>query len=186
VRSARRGPHKVAGGYAASIQDIAPAWRGVAAVAEVKVKKLLVAVLSPVLLVSAVAVGVVWWDRGAPPGFRPSLVDVTPDQISYDNRGVRLSGTAHYAVRLTQKASKGDRVWHLFPVLPLGDTMSRHVRVVVRTEREPDPMLGFEDVEIEGLARPPGAIIGPQVREALIQAGFELDEKLVLVEAFDD
>ncbi|RME23831.1 MAG: hypothetical protein D6798_12715 [Deltaproteobacteria bacterium] len=149
-------------------------------------KKLLMVVLGPMLLVAVVAIGVVWWDRGAPPGFRPEVVDVTPDDITWNHRGVRLRGTANYAVRLTQKSSRGDRTWYLFPVMPLGDTMSRHVRVVVRTERAPDPMLGFEDVEIEGIARPPGAVIGPDVREALIQAGFELDEKLVLVEAFDD
>ncbi len=149
-------------------------------------KKLLLAVLLPVLLVTVAAVGVVWWDRGAPPGFRPPVVDTTPAEITYDHRGVRLVGTAHYKVRLTQKASGGDRSWYLFPVLEKGDTMGNHVRVIVRTEQAPDPMLGFEDVVVEGLARPPGAVIGPQVREALIEAGFELDEKLVLVEAWTD
>lgn len=149
-------------------------------------KKLILTILLPCLLVSGVALGVIWWDRGAPPGFRPKVVDVTPDQVSYDNRGVRLHGTAHYTVRLVQRSSDGSRTWYLFPVLPEGDTIGRTVRVLVRTTRKPDPMLGFEDVRVEGLARPPGADIGPDVREALITAGYTLDDKLVLVEAFDD
>ncbi|MCK6503701.1 hypothetical protein L6R53_09930 [Myxococcota bacterium] len=149
-------------------------------------KKLLAAVLLPMLLVATGAVAVVWWDRGAPPGFRPKVVDVTPAEISYDHRGVRLIGTAHYQVRLAQKTADGSQQWWVFPVLARGDTTGRYVEVVVRTSRQPDPMLGFEDVRIEGIARPPSSIIGPEVREALIEGGYELDEKLVLVEAFDD
>lgn len=149
-------------------------------------KKALLAVLLPMIVVATGAIAFYWWDRGAPPGFRPELVDVTPEQVGYDHRGVRLEGTAHYAAKLVQRSGGGDRTWYLFPVLDKGDTMGRYVEVVVRTTVEPDPLLGFEDVVIEGLARPPGSVVGPQAREAMIEAGYELDEKLVLIEAYDD
>lgn len=149
-------------------------------------KKALLAVLMPMSVVAVGAIGFFWWDRGAPPGFRPTLVDVAPSEITYDHRGVRLSGTAHYAGKLVQRSGSGARTWYMYPVLARGDTMGRYVEVVVRTTREPDPMLGFEDVVVEGLARPPGSIVGPGAREAMIEAGYELDEKLVLVEAYDD
>lgn len=147
-------------------------------------KKLLLVVLGPFVLVSSVAIGLYWWDRGAPPGFRPRVVDVAPDEVDYDHRGVRITGTAHYTVRLTQKARSGT-TWYLFPVMERGDTSGRYVHVIVRTKTAPDDLLGLEDVVVEGLARPPGAIVGPQVREALIEAGYELDEKVVLIEAFE-
>ncbi|MCB9780350.1 MAG: hypothetical protein H6742_17430 [Alphaproteobacteria bacterium] len=147
-------------------------------------KKLLLVVLGPFLLVSTAATGLYWWDHGAPPGFQPRVVDVSVQDVDYDNRGVRISGTAHYTVRLTQRAESG-AAWYLFPLMEKGDTTGRYVEVIVRTRTAPDDLLGLEDVVVEGLARPPGAIVGPAVREALIEAGYELDEKVVLVEAFE-
>ncbi|NOY26438.1 MAG: hypothetical protein GXP62_11250 [Oligoflexia bacterium] len=149
-------------------------------------KKLIATILLPALVVAVAAIGFYWWDHGAPPGFRPKLVEVRPGEISYDNRGVTLVGTANYQVRLIQRSTDGSRTWWLFPVMEMGDTTGNYVRVLVRTTHEPDELLGFEDVRVDGLARPPGALIGPDVRRELIASGFELDEKLVLVEAFDD
>lgn len=149
-------------------------------------KKALATILIPGLLVIAAAIGIIWWDRGAPPGFRPKVVDVRPGEITYDHRGVRLIGTAHYPIRLTQKGGSSGQTWWVFPVLERGDTTGRFARVLVRTPHEPDPMLSLEDVSIEGLAKPPGSIIGPDVRQALTEAGYELDDKIVLVEAFED
>jgi hypothetical protein len=149
-------------------------------------KRALAAILIPGILVSSVAVGVVWWDRGAPPGFRPTVHEVRPTELTYDHRGVSLVGTAHYPVQVTQRGGSSGQTWWIYPVFERGDTMGRYVLVLVRSTRQPDPMLAFEDVRIDGLARPPGSIIGPDVRKAFVEAGYELDERLVLVEAFED
>ncbi len=149
-------------------------------------KRAIAAILIPGLLVASVAVAVVWWDRGAPPGFRPKVHDARPDELTYDHRGVRLIGTAHYPVQVTQRGGSSGQTWWIYPVFERGDTTGRYVQVLVRSPHEPDPLLAFEDVSIEGLARPPSSIIGPDVRKAFIEAGYELDERLVLVEAFED
>lgn len=149
-------------------------------------KKLVPVILLPALLVAAVTIGLIWWERGAPPGFRPRLVEVTPAEVTAGHRGVRLVGTAHYRVRLVQKEKGGEDTWWVFPVLPAGDYQGRKVKVLVRTPKEPDSLLDFEEVATEGLASEPGNVIDPQVREALTGAGYELDPDLVLVEAFED
>ena len=142
------------------------------------------AIVLPVLLVGAVTFGIIWWDRGAPPGFRPPVVDVVPSALTYEHRGVRLRGTAHYGARLSQR--QGDETWYLFPVLDQGDTQGRQVKVLLRTQTAPDPILSFEDLAVEGLARPPGDLVGPDVDRALARIGYELDPRVVLVVAFDD
>ena len=143
-------------------------------------KKLLLTILGPFLLVVGVTVGVIWWDRGAPPGFRPSLTDVTVQTINRDHRGVRIAGTAHHELRIKQ----GDH--NLFPMMAPGDTTGREILVMVRTTHEVGRLVGFEDLTIEGLCRPPGQMIPHAVAEALMERGYHFVEGYVLIEAFDD
>jgi hypothetical protein len=150
------------------------------------VKKPVLFVLLPILLVAAAAFGFVWWERGAPPGMRPTPVDVTVDTISRDNRGVRLSGTAHLQARLKQTASGTDAVWYLYPLLAKGDTAGREIHVMLRTTIAPNDLYGFEDRTVTGFARPPGRLVTREVREALLQKGYSFDEDFVLVEEWAD
>lgn len=146
-------------------------------------KKLLLTILGPFFLVVGVTVGVVWWDRGAPPGFRPPLVDVAVADIHREHRGVRLVGTAHYELRIQQK--EGDDLYIIYPLFPPGDTLGRDIRVLVRTRRMPDRLVGYEDVTVEGLARPPGRLITGAVIDALLSRGYSIQEDFVLVNEFD-
>ncbi len=148
--------------------------------------KPLLVVLVPFVLVATVALGLYCWDRGAFPGFRPTIVDVAVQDISRKNRGVRVRGTAHLSVRIQQKTADGSVVWHLFPLLPEGDLEARDVRAVVRTTRAPGALYAYEDMTVEGLARPPGSLVPQPAREALRNSGYFLTDDFVLIDAFDD
>ena len=147
-------------------------------------RKAVMAVLIPFGLVASAAIGFVWWDRGAPPGFKPTLEDVDLATINRNHRGVRIKGTAHYEVRLTQTMADGD-VFAMFPLLEQGDSLSREIVVLVRTPRMPERLVTFEDVVVEGLARPPGRLVGPKIRAALEAGGYHFTERYVLIDAFD-
>ena len=144
-------------------------------------RKVVAVVGGPFVLVAAVAIGVVWWDRGAPPGFDPPIFDVEIEEITRDHRGVRLKGTGHYEAKVLQTASNGD-TWTLFPLFPTGDTIGREVHVLVRTTLVPDDLYSFEDLVIEGMARPPGRLVPRAAREAIYDRGYSLTEDYVLVE----
>ena len=143
-------------------------------------KKLLLTILGPFFLVASVTVGVIWWDRGAPPGFRPSVSDITVDTINRDHRGVRIKGTAHHELRITQ----GE--YNLFPLMSPGDTLGREIKVMVRSSAEVDRLVGFEDLTIEGLCRPPGHMIPHTIAEALMERGYHFADNYVVIEAFED
>jgi len=143
-------------------------------------KKLLLSILGPIVAVSAIVVGIIWWDRGAPPGFRPPTVDVALSDLSFDHRGVRVEGTAHYNIRLTQ----GDYL--IYPLMARGDTTGKNILAMVRTRRMPDRLIGLEDVTVEGFARPPGQIINRSVTEPLLARGYSFDEDFVLILEYDD
>ncbi|MAY81885.1 MAG: hypothetical protein CL930_14035 [Deltaproteobacteria bacterium] len=146
-------------------------------------RKMLVAVLGPCGAVAAATIGFIWWERGAPPGFNPTPHPVTVSSINRENRGVRIRGTAHYEVRLRQKMEDGS-VYYIFPLMKAEDTLGREIKVLVRAERMPDAMTTYEDMEVDGLARPPGTKVGPKTRESLLDGGYHFAEGYVLVEAF--
>ena len=148
------------------------------------VKKALITVLVPFALVASAAIAYHWWDTGAPPGFRPTYHPVSVDQIDFDDRGVRIQGTAHYEVRLWQTMKDKERV-HVFPLLPFKDTTGREIRVLVRSTRAPDDLSMYEDMQIDGLARPPGDRIGPKIKQTLRNHGYTFADQVVLVEAHE-
>lgn len=147
-------------------------------------KKLLLTTLGPMAVVGAVVIGVIWWDRGAPPGFRPPVEDVAVEDLTFEHRGVRVVGTAHYELRIQQ--SQGETTYTLYPLMDRGDTMGRTIHAMVRTTRTPDRLVSFEDVTIEGFARPPGRLVGRSVIEALLARGYDFEEDFVLIEEFED
>jgi hypothetical protein len=143
-------------------------------------KKLALTVLGPILVVALAALAFVWWERGAPPGFRPEAVDVAIDTITRDHRGVRLSGTAHLQARLRQTA--GDETFYVYPLLAKSDTLGREIHVLLRTQVKPDELYGFEDRTIEGFARPPGNLVDRTVKNTLQKKGYHFTDDFVLVE----
>lgn len=147
-------------------------------------KKLILTVLGPIVLVGSIVIGVIWWDRGAFPGFRPPLEDVSVLEVSHDHRGVRIEGTAHYELRIQQEI--GDTMHILYPLMEKGDTTGRTIHAMVRTTQIPDRLLSYEDVTVEGLCRPPGRLVSRSVIEALLARGYDIEEDFVLILAFDD
>jgi hypothetical protein len=147
-------------------------------------QKVVVGTVAAVVLVLGAVVGVVWWERGAPPGFRPAAVPVAVGAITREHRGVATEGTVHLAVRISQVA--GEQRWTLAPLMPLGDTQSREVRVLLRTERKLDDLATYEDVTVRGFARPPGRLVPGSVVLALEQAGYTVAEDLILLEEWVD
>jgi hypothetical protein len=135
------------------------------------------------LLSAAGFVGFVWWDRGAPPGVQPPTEPVAVAELTRNHRGVRVEGTAHYSVKLVQTA--GDETWYLFPLFPPGDTAGRDVTVVVRTQRKPGELYSFEDLVVEGLARPPGTLMPRSTQDQLTNRGYTFSPDFVLVEEFE-
>ena len=67
-----------------------------------------VAILFPFLAVASGTIGVIWWDRGAPPGFNPTPHPTAIEALTREHRGVRIKGTAHYEVRLSQTMEGGE------------------------------------------------------------------------------
>jgi len=150
----------------------------------VRLNKNVVAVLGPFLAVVLGAVGLVWWDRGAPPGFNPTPHPTEVAEVTRNHRGVRLEGTAHYVVRMTQTMKGGDNFW-IFPLMKRGDTLTRTIHVLVRTPREPEDMVTFEDLTIDGLVRPPGRLVTPDIRDKFEDRGYLFEEGFVLLEPFN-
>lgn len=149
-------------------------------------RKLALVVLLPCLLVFAVGVSLWRWEHGALPGLRPEVVEVDVDTITKDHRGVRITGTAHYGPKLKQTATDTDTVWWVYPLTAKGQTQERLIKVVVRTTRRPDPLLGFENRTVEGFARPPGRLLPQDARNAWAQKDYELADDVMLIEEWVD
>jgi hypothetical protein len=138
----------------------------------------------PILGVVGSAIAFEWVDRGAPPGFRPPLVDVDVSAVTRANKGVRLHGTAHYlGIRQTVSGGPDHYVFALFPT---GDMESRSIHVLVRTTRKPEELADYANITIEGLAREPGYEIPATTIDAIRKRGYTLEQDAVLVDEFVD
>jgi len=135
-------------------------------------------------LVGASVFALIWWERGAPPGFLPTPHDVSIQDITRNHRGVRVEGTAHYGLRIVQTTAEVS--WYLYPLFEPGDTMGREIKVLVRSTVQPEPLLGFEDLVIEGFARPPGRLIDASITTGLREYGYTFVDDYVLVEPFNN
>ena len=145
--------------------------------------KNVLAVLVPFAVVALAVVAFIWWDRGAPPGFNPTPHPVSVSDVTRTHRGVQIQGTAQFVVRVNQTMPDGEVIW-VFPLMEPGDTLGREIKVLVRSTRGPDKLTTFEDMTVEGLARPPGRLVDPKTRELFLEGGYDFAEGYVLVEAF--
>lgn len=147
-------------------------------------KSLLLLIFGTISVIALSYIGFVWWDRGAPPGFTPELVDVTVDTINRNHRGVRLKGMARHDVRIRQKDQNSGKISYVYPLMPIENMNSTMIRVMIRTTIPPDEMATIEERTIEGLARPPGRAINGEVIRSWRDRGYDFEEKFVLVEEF--
>ena len=145
--------------------------------------KTALAVILPFLAVAGGTVGLIWWDRGAPPGFNPTPHPTALEDLTRDHRGVQVKGTAHYEVRLSQTMEGGDIFW-VFPLMPPGNTSAREIQALVRTPRKPEHMVTYEDLTIDALVRTPGRLITPELLDRLEEGGYHFSEGFVLLDPF--
>jgi hypothetical protein len=141
--------------------------------------------IGPAALAGLGAIGFIWWERGAPPGFRPRIHDVGIGEINRDHRGVRLQGMARYDIRSRQEDPNGGPTHYLFPMVPKDEINTKLIRVMVRTKKPPDGMANLEEMTVEGIARPPGRLVPRDLQLSWMKRGYEFDSKFVLVMAFD-
>ncbi|MCB9763436.1 MAG: hypothetical protein H6739_26955 [Alphaproteobacteria bacterium] len=147
--------------------------------------------LVPIFLLLAAALVLFWlWTARLPPfDGHPEPVDLSVDDVRIEHDAVRVKGTAHYARRISQvrpaRFMRPERTWYLFPLFPPGDTMSTEIRVMVASPYEPEELVAFEDVTVEGWALPPRAAVNAQVEQALREAGYSFMSDYALIEVFE-
>lgn len=147
-------------------------------------RTLLLVVGVPIFGVLGSAIAFEWIDRGAPPGFRPPLVDLDVSQVTRANKGVRVRGTAHYlGIRQTVSGGPDHYVFALFPT---GDMESRSIHLLVRTTRVPEELADYANITVEGIAREPGYEIPATTIDAIRKRGYTLEQDAVLVDEFAD
>lgn len=120
----------------------------------------------------------------------PNTKVVEIDDLRSSMITVTVHGTAHYPLRISQPRPKTltrpARTWWLFPLFPPDDTTSRDVRVMVMSTVEPDPILSYEDMTVDGWVRSGDEQVTPELRKAFEDEGYEFADEVVLIERFAD
>lgn len=146
------------------------------------------------IFLAALALGVAlffaWINRLPPFSGKPSTTAVSVAEVSADMLAVSVHGTAHYPLRISQPRPKTltqpARVWWLFPLLPPDDTSGRSVRVLVASTVEPDPIVSYEDMTVEGWALSGEETVNQELRDAFQAEGYTFEREVVLIERFPD
>jgi hypothetical protein len=129
-----------------------------------------------------------WWNRLPPFHGHGDPVDVALAALSADQDEVRVEGTAHYPVRLSRTWPahhfKPERTLWFFPLFEPKDTQSRSIAVMVASDTAPEALVSYEDLVVEGYARPPAARMDNQSQEAFLNLGYTFAPDYVLVETF--
>ena len=148
-------------------------------------KKLIAFVCS---LAIALALFFLWMGRLWPFDGLPEAPPAEIVDLRVEMDAARVTGTAHYPMRLSiargGRFGRPDTVWWVFPLFPSGDTMSRQITALVVSPHEPERLVGFENMTVEGWVRPPPALITPDVEQAFRESGYSFGEDYVLLEAF--
>jgi hypothetical protein len=111
----------------------------------------------PFTLVSGIGVAVAtwWWVAGTP---CDSYVDTEFFDLTPATRCVRVHGTAHYEVVVTQVVEGNgffeDQTYYVYGLFPEGNAEEREIRVLVRSGRAPERYVSFEDMTLEGRLLP--------------------------------
>jgi hypothetical protein len=141
-----------------------------------------------VALVLGLMTWYLWLNRLPPFDGLPEPEPVTLQEVTAAHDGVRVEGTAHFPVRIRYvepaRIGRPEQTRFLFPMLPLRDTSGRRVRVMISSAREPDPVVSYADLTVDGFARPGGAFLSGAAVDALRRAGYTLEDDLVVIEEY--
>ena len=156
-------------------------------------KKFFIATLITIIIATCGWLGFSIWHKGALPWNNPDLVDVSIEEISLDNRGVRISGIALHKPKVYQNVQiktgcsgySGEKTYYVFPLIE--DLTSRRIKVMVRTSKPPpDDLVEKSRVTVAGIAYPPGRFINNDIRSKWEAKGYFIDNELVLVEELEE
>lgn len=82
----------------------------------------------------------------------------TLESLSLDEPCVRIEAMAHYTVVVRQTVPGNllapERTYFLFPLFPEHETSDRAIRVLVRVPREPERLVSYEFMTLEGRLSP--------------------------------
>lgn len=145
-------------------------------------KKPLLMFLVPTLLMLAILSGVNYYETGALPGFMPEPKDIAIEDLNVRSHGVRVHGWAHYPLHL--KATVGETIYYVYPLFPEGNSTGRDIHVLVRSLVEPDPILGLEDMVVEGLVRPLTPELKAGFKDALLAKGYTINDDALLIDSY--
>jgi hypothetical protein len=145
-------------------------------------RRALLVILLALALGFAIGIGLISYDRGAVPPFRPAIHDRSLEEVTRADKGVRVKGIAHYAGLVEMRSKDGAHVVYLYPLLPTFQGHDAHV--VVRTHKKPDHV-EYEQVVVEGIARHPRFLFPWDAWEAMVGKGYRFDDDYVLIDAFD-
>jgi len=140
------------------------------------------------LLVMALVSFFLWSARLWPFDGHAEPLVVSWEELSVEHDAVRVKGTAHYPVRVSQEreARFGHTggTWYIFPLFPHGDTMGRKIKVIVATPVPIDDLASFEDMTVDGWALPAAAAMTPASENLFRDSGYSFEENYFVIEAF--
>ena len=145
-------------------------------------KKPLLLFFVPTLIMAALMSGWHYHQTGALPGFLPEARPTEFSALHVRSHGVRVEGTAHYPLHM--KAKVGEDVYYVFPLFPSGNYTGTEIAVLVRTRVEPDPILGFEEVVVEGLVKPLAPDLVAGFEKGLESRGYTFAEGALLIDSY--
>lgn len=126
--------------------------------------------------------GFYWWDRGALPGFKPTIETVSIEDINLDYRGVKVEGMARHDVKIKQQVS--GETWYVYPLVPKENMNTKIIKVMIMTQVPPDSMATIEERTVVGLAKPPGRMVPKEIYESWRGEGYTFEDRVVLIEEF--
>ena len=118
----------------------------------------------------------------------PTYVDEPLEDLDPADGWVRTGGMAHYPVVVTQTLPgsifREEQTRYLFALMQPHDTETRAIRVLVRTERKPDPIVTYEYMTVRGwvgLARADQVPFGTE--DIFGRRGYYFADELLVIEA---
>ncbi len=112
--------------------------------------------LLPFGAIVAAGVGLKMWSLASSAPRCVAFDDLALDALDPESGCVRVTGQAHYEVVVRQTVPgnllRDEQTLFLFPLFAEGQTGERAVRVLVRTEREPEDLVSYETMTVEGRA----------------------------------
>ncbi len=133
----------------------------------------------------AVVLFFLWTVRLPPFDGHPPPEPVALEELRIDQDAVEITGTAHYPLKVSyQVAGRFGRPattrW-LFPLFEHQDTAGRYIRAMVASHTQPERLVAYEDLTIQGEARKPRVAVTAGVERAFLDAGYTFADDYVLV-----